>query len=326
TTLTSVVRAAVNPALLEGGAVVLFQKDLPPNSNCVSMVLKPITFPTPVLISRSDVITGTADTPLPAAGADSHDLACTVTAAWHPSLCAILDSMSTADVVGGVTLIDNACHVMSPTAGSVANAALDDCARLADLVAGSRHSRHGTLLEQLPALLALRKSATSTCSLGLRRVRERAGKRVALSRMGGVKLYNQPPFEDSATHLDVNQWIIWREAQACVAILSEELEDVVLMPKWGPKLVPFKRNPDSDSEFARKLRFVSSASVTYRSFDEHSSILTLRCRRPSGSVALLIANWLEFSLGSGRRLRAAGTLKDESRRRLLSRYIPQGFT
>ncbi|KAJ1567923.1 hypothetical protein HK405_004296 [Cladochytrium tenue] len=228
----------------------------------------------------------------------------------------------------------------------------------------------------------------------------------------------------SATHLDVNQWIIWREAEARVVIVSEELEDVVLMwaswrsslkllhlvydekrnwplrghcsfclqlldvvellytglgifkdaaelwlhrkelicfvpfsteellwkqvleskkllldavlpphrptvlsphrPKWGPKLVPFKLNPDSDSEFARKLRFVSSASVTYRSFDEHSSTLTLGCRRPSGSVALPIANWLEFSLGSGRRLRAAGTLKDESRRRLLSRYIPQG--
>ncbi|KAJ1549406.1 hypothetical protein HK405_004011 [Cladochytrium tenue] len=241
TTLTPAVRAAVNPALLDGGAVVLFQKDLPPNNHCVSMFLESITFPTPVhtlatphgsrttlpetsdyiywvLIGRSDVITGAADTPLPAAGADSHALARTVTAAWHPSLRALLDSMSATDVAGcsatrvstvppeilpwtrttgGVTLIGDACHAMSPTAGSGANAALDDCARLADLVAGiaaestwySAGTAAGTAgapqVGDLDLLAGFEKG-----------VRERAGKCVALSRMGGVKLYNQPPFEE----------------------------------------------------------------------------------------------------------------------------------
>ncbi|KAI9354638.1 hypothetical protein DFJ73DRAFT_958970 [Zopfochytrium polystomum] len=172
-----------------------------------------------VLVARSATFTAASaaapgddddtdkEPPLPRPGADAQSLARRLTASWDPRVRAVFTANGNTDAaatsatrittspptagpwrtVPGVTLLGDAIHAMSPTAGVGANAALMDCKLLVERIdaflRGDVEGAGG--IGDAVVIGAFEEEMWRKAEVSIR-----------MSRRGGVTLYDQTPFEE----------------------------------------------------------------------------------------------------------------------------------
>lgn len=164
-----------------------FRKDLPPN------------YIYWVLISRKDRYEIDDSKLLKLSNPESAALAQESTAHWHSSFRPLFEAQDTEkiamiriisatpdipiwDGMGKVTLIGDAAHVMSPTAGIGATTALKDTAKLGDVLEQGGRDSSGSYAESLKEYEEAMREWAKAALLG--------------SQMGGKHLFGMPPFEE----------------------------------------------------------------------------------------------------------------------------------